>query len=551
MNHTIPFFLNLWIALALLVSHPFLHAADVVAPEPPTAPTPAAQPAPPAVPTPQDNDPVPPDANEPPPVPIDGEVEEDADWEVGVEKKRDRMQEIVEFGNRVHLGTNETAPVVVVFFENAEIYGQAGQVVVIGGTAEIYGRVRHQVVAVLGKVKLGPSALVGDQVVGIGGGVERAKGSKVRGQVVSIPLPGIGEILEMPEFLKRAFTQLVLKLRPLSFDVAWSWALFGSLMLVSILLTALFPTGMARTIQTVDSRPVGSFFMGLASFPLGILLALLLAATGIGLLGWPILFATAVMATLFGKAALVGHFGSAITKQFGLQRIPPAVAVLIGSALLASLYLIPFLGFVTWMIVTAWGMGAALLALFAGLRDEYPSSAQPLYATVTAPIPTPTSASSHSAPFSIPVPLSAVDPSTAEAPLPEVLPTSAPEALTQLRAGFWRKVGAAAIDVAVLLFVTGIFLPQGFLLWIAYFAAMWTWKGTTIGGLVFGLRVVRLDGRPVDVATAIVRALGGALGSAMCFLGLLWCAWDPEKQGWHDRMAGTVVVRTDAAQPLV
>lgn len=551
MNQPIPSLLKLWIALALLVSNPFLRAADV-APEPPRAPSSPTPPSPPEPPALPDDDPVPPDADEPPPVPIDGEVEEDADWEVGVERKRDRMQEIVEFGKRVHLGTNETAPVVVVFFENAEIHGQAGEVVVIGGTAEIYGRVRHQVVAVLGKVKLGPSASVGGQVVGIGGGVERAKGSKVRGQVVSIPLPGIGEVLEMPEFLKRAFTQLVLKLRPLSFNVPWSWALFGTLVLVSILLTALFPGGMARTVQTLDSRPVGSFFMGLASFPLGMILALLLAATGIGLLGWPILFATAVMATIFGKAALVGHFGAAISKQFGLSRIPPAIAVVIGSALLASLYLIPFLGFITWMIVTAWGMGAALLALFAGLRDEYPASPPVAAATTaTTPVPTPTSAFAHATPFSNAGALGTTGPDATESSRPDILPPSAPEALTQLRAGFWRKAGAAAIDVAVLLFVTGVFLPQGFLLWIAYFAAMWTWKGTTIGGLVFGLRVVRLDGRPVDVATAIVRALGGALGSAMCFLGLLWCAWDPEKQGWHDRMAGTVVVRTDAAQPLV
>lgn len=93
--------------------------------------------------------------------------------------------------------------------------------------------------------------------------------------------------------------------------------------------------------------------------------------------------------------------------------------------------------------------------------------------------------------------------------------------------------------------------PLGFLLWIAYFTGMWFWKGTTIGGLVLGLRVVRLDDRPMDLPTALVRALGGAMGVLMCFLGLLWCAWDPEKQGWHDKMAGTVVIRTDTAHPLV
>jgi uncharacterized RDD family membrane protein YckC len=71
---------------------------------------------------------------------------------------------------------------------------------------------------------------------------------------------------------------------------------------------------------------------------------------------------------------------------------------------------------------------------------------------------------------------------------------------------------------------------------------MWKVKGTTIGGIVFGLRVVRRDGRPMDWATAIVRALSCFLSMVVAGLGFIWIAIDDDKQGWHDKIAGTVVV---------
>jgi uncharacterized RDD family membrane protein YckC len=35
------------------------------------------------------------------------------------------------------------------------------------------------------------------------------------------------------------------------------------------------------------------------------------------------------------------------------------------------------------------------------------------------------------------------------------------------------------------------------------------------------------------------------------FVGFLWIIWDAEKQAWHDKIAGTVVVRLPKAAPLV
>ena len=84
-----------------------------------------------------------------------------------------------------------------------------------------------------------------------------------------------------------------------------------------------------------------------------------------------------------------------------------------------------------------------------------------------------------------------------------------------------------------------------------YGAVMWKLKGATVGGIVFDLHVVRLDGRPIEWETVIVRALGCFLSLAVVGLGFIWIAFDDANQAWHDKIAGTVVVRVKKGVPLV
>ena len=91
-----------------------------------------------------------------------------------------------------------------------------------------------------------------------------------------------------------------------------------------------------------------------------------------------------------------------------------------------------------------------------------------------------------------------------------------------------------------------------FLLALAvYGAVMWNVKGTTIGGIVFDLRVARLDSRPLDWPTVSVRALGCILSLCALGLGFIWIAVDAGHQAWHDKLAGTIVVRVPKGTPLV
>jgi len=94
--------------------------------------------------------------------------------------------------------------------------------------------------------------------------------------------------------------------------------------------------------------------------------------------------------------------------------------------------------------------------------------------------------------------------------------------------------------------------PGPWLLALAiYGALMWKHKGTTIGGIVCGLKVVRTDNREVDWATAIVRALACFLSLAVAGLGFIWIAIDEENQSWHDKIAGTAVVVVPKGVSLV
>jgi uncharacterized RDD family membrane protein YckC len=71
------------------------------------------------------------------------------------------------------------------------------------------------------------------------------------------------------------------------------------------------------------------------------------------------------------------------------------------------------------------------------------------------------------------------------------------------------------------------------------------------GGTVFDLRVVRLDGRQIDWETAIIHALSCFLSLAVAGLGFFWIAFDDAHQAWHDKIAGTVVVRVPKGVPLL
>jgi uncharacterized RDD family membrane protein YckC len=119
--------------------------------------------------------------------------------------------------------------------------------------------------------------------------------------------------------------------------------------------------------------------------------------------------------------------------------------------------------------------------------------------------------------------------------------------------GFWLRVLAYLIDVS-LLGIVGIVLSSalgtvgqaiGGLIFIVYFTGLWGLKGQTIGLMLLGLHVVRdVDGGKISWGNAVLRFVGLFVAFACIYIGVIWVAFDSRKRGWHDKIGGTVVVRS-------
>ena len=79
---------------------------------------------------------------------------------------------------------------------------------------------------------------------------------------------------------------------------------------------------------------------------------------------------------------------------------------------------------------------------------------------------------------------------------------------------------------------------------IAYQVYFWGVSGSTLGMRVFKLRVVdATTGGPIGIGRAFVRWLMTIVNSLACYVGWIWVAFDARKQGWHDKVANSIVIQ--------
>jgi len=82
---------------------------------------------------------------------------------------------------------------------------------------------------------------------------------------------------------------------------------------------------------------------------------------------------------------------------------------------------------------------------------------------------------------------------------------------------------------------------------VAYAALEGGRRGQTIGKRLMGIRVIDYGtGAPIGIGRAILRGIIRQLGGIPLYLGWLWMLWDPERQGWHDKVANDLVVPISA-----
>jgi uncharacterized RDD family membrane protein YckC len=122
---------------------------------------------------------------------------------------------------------------------------------------------------------------------------------------------------------------------------------------------------------------------------------------------------------------------------------------------------------------------------------------------------------------------------------------------------FFRRLGAALLDGILLGIVTGVIeaiigRDVGGLVSLAIGIGYYGYleggpTGQTLGKKALGIRVVDLRaGGPIGFSRGVIRYFGRILSALPIFLGYFWMLWDSEKQTWHDKLAGSVVVPLDA-----
>jgi uncharacterized RDD family membrane protein YckC len=132
-------------------------------------------------------------------------------------------------------------------------------------------------------------------------------------------------------------------------------------------------------------------------------------------------------------------------------------------------------------------------------------------------------------------------------------------------AGFWLRFAATLLDTIWVVILT---MGLGWLVYGAYYFStteillgwadflisyvlpfvltllFWAWKSATPGKMMLGMKIVDAESlQKVSNGRLVLRYLGYYLSTLGLMLGFLWVAWDKKKQGWHDKIARTVVIK--------
>jgi uncharacterized RDD family membrane protein YckC/cytoskeletal protein CcmA (bactofilin family) len=453
------------------------------------------------------------------------------------------------------------------------------EAVAVLGDVYINGKVDGDVTAVLGSVTLGPQAVINGQVTEVLGTLHQSPTAVVQGGTVHVLTGIIGSVAGLHAWIAQCF----LYGRPLapSLDIAWAWWLALGTLLFYMLLAAVFREGLTHCVQTLEAHPGPSILATIIVVLLVPVVLLALVITVVGLAVIPLFWIALFCAGIFGRVVAIAWLGGRCLR---LARTPAAsqtvLEVLVGGLLVLALYMVPVLGSFVYMLVGVFGFGAVVYTLLLATRPApgAPGARPKAAAGPSMSGPAAFGASAASAAAATPPPAMQMGESHSDerpettsgpgTPPPGTAGSMPPaggaaaihptaevlDVATLPRAGFWIRMLALLID----LILVGVALSwvhhggSGMLLLLAtYGAIMWKYKGTTVGGIVCDLKVVRIDGGPLDWGTAIVRALGCFLSLVIGGLGFIWIAIDREHQAWHDKIAGTVVVRVPKGVGLV
>ena len=480
------------------------------------------------------------------------------------------------------------------------------EVIVISGNVRIEGTVERDLVVTAGTVTIASTGVVEDSLVVFGGNATIEKGGVVghsiaifggtldapadlqlRGEQVIFGTP------EMADWIQSLFpwiTRGLLLGRVVVPGLGWVWTVMFASFLIGLLLNNLFYRQVAACADVIVNRPLSTFLVGLAALLVVPLLLTILAASVVGLIVVPFAIAACIVAAMVGKAGVARAIGrGVITERDPESRVQGAGSFSIGVVIMMLAYMVPVVGLLAWATAGVFGLGAAAMTMTVRLRKERPAAPPvgPVPPSPMAPPPPPVPGMpdyggprpSESCGRAVPATPSAMAFDAADVPpampdvrsaFPDEAPPVVPPPVTAgparssvvappvllgglalyPRATFFDRLVAIVLDI-VLLGIAFNFFDRWwwrddevfFVMVLGYHVAFWAWKGTTLGGIICSLRVVRTNGENPRFVDSLVRGLSAIFSVVALGLGLFWMINDSHRQMWHDKIAGTVVVK--------
>lgn len=427
------------------------------------------------------------------------------------------------------------------------------------GDVTIDGRVDGDVVVTLGSAHLGSTAVINGALVVIGGSATIAAGAAVHRDLVVV-----GGALNAPADFFPDGTQLVIGTPAIGQGVKsvvpwltrgllwgrlivpglrWVWVIVGIVFLVSLTLNLLFDRPVRACADAIVQKPLSSFLLGLFVLLLTVPALAIIGASVIGLAIVPFVLCAVIAAAIVGKVGVARAIGGTVASESSPgSRFQSLRSFVIGFAVLSLAYMVPLVGLVTWALTGVLGLGAAAITFRVALRKEHPARVRVPEVSAAQPAPGAYASAVSDAEFDG----SAMPMDAWPAALPA--PLAAGGLAAYPRATFLDRAAAFALDcilVAIAVQVLNLDRYGGaFFLWLfVYHVGFWAWRGTTMGGIICGLRVIRTQGTDPRVVDAVVRGLASIFSFAALGIGCLWMLQDPERQMWHDKIAGTLVVK--------
>ena len=230
---------------------------------------------------------------------------------------------------------------------------EVNEAVAVGGSVTVYGKVKKSAGAVGGSITLGPNAVIGNDVVAVGGAVKQAQGSKINGDIVEMNIPGVSAIIP---FLTED--------TPVSLSWTIKIATLLGFLALAVLMVAVAPKPINLISEHVRQHTGRTILWSLLGLAVLVPLAIFLAISVIGI---PLI---ALEVFLVGLAFFVGYIAIA-------QLLGDRIAALMGRPALHAIWLtvlgllalwligwVPYLGSLVKAAAVLLGFGGVLATLF-------------------------------------------------------------------------------------------------------------------------------------------------------------------------------------------